>query len=194
MSGVPSAAARRSRSLGWCLAGGRWLMLALLGLEIAGGRVLGQSPRIVTQPAHVTVATGGTAIFTVSATGDEPLSYRWYWDVIFEVIGATNATLTLTNVQFTDAGTYQVVVENALGVASSVEARLTVKEPPSIVTAPVSLVVTQGQAATFTVQAAGDPLLQYQWFLNATNAIPGANQSVYTIASAQPGQAGFYSV
>ncbi|HUO65943.1 MAG TPA: immunoglobulin domain-containing protein, partial [Gammaproteobacteria bacterium] len=35
------------------------------------------SPSIATQPANQTAAVGGTATFTVVATGSAPLSYQW---------------------------------------------------------------------------------------------------------------------
>lgn len=152
------------------------------------------APRVVTQPVDVAVAPGGSATFQVVASGDEPLTYRWYKDVIYELVGATNATLTLTNVQFVDAGTYQAVIENPFGVANSVEALLAVKIPPSIVRSPTDLVVTQGQAATFVVEAAGDSPLRYQWFFNETNRLNGATGPALTIASAQGADDGWYSV
>ncbi|RYF28626.1 MAG: hypothetical protein EOO23_07405, partial [Comamonadaceae bacterium] len=54
--------------------------------------------------------------------------------------------------------------------------------PPSIATQPASLSVQAGQSATFSVVAAGDAPLAYQW-LRDSNAIAGAVQSSYTLAS-----------
>ena len=46
--------------------------------------------------------------------------------------GATNASLTFTNVQMTNAGTYTVVASNSLGSVTSTVAVLTVNlAPPS---------------------------------------------------------------
>jgi hypothetical protein len=42
------------------------------------------------------------------------LSYQWY-DNGVAIANATNATLTLTGIQFTNAGLYSVVVSNAFG-------------------------------------------------------------------------------
>src|SRR5207244_3159454 len=39
--------------------------------------VLAQSPAVVAQPASNTVAVGGSATFSVTATGTTPLSYFW---------------------------------------------------------------------------------------------------------------------
>ncbi|MBV8515075.1 MAG: pyrrolo-quinoline quinone [Acidobacteria bacterium] len=50
---------------------------------------------------------------------------------------------------------------------------------PTITTQPVSQTVTVGQAATFTVVAAGSPTLAYQWQRNQAN-IPGATGTTYS--------------
>jgi hypothetical protein len=65
--------------------------------------------------------------------------------------------------------------------------------PPSITQQPASLVVTQGNSATFSVTATGDAPLSYQWRLNGGN-IGGANGTSYNIPSAQPANAGNYTV
>ena len=74
---------------------------------------------------------GGTAIFTVDAIGTTPLFYQWSFDGT-NIDNATNATLTLTNVQLTQAGNYAVVVTNVLGSATSSNAILTVYPVPVI--------------------------------------------------------------
>jgi hypothetical protein len=65
---------------------------------------------------------------------------------------------------------------------------------PSITTPPQSQTVTQGYSATFSVAAAGTPLLYYQWRFNGTNNLSGAAGSVYTKSSVQASDAGKYSV
>ena len=64
-------------------------------------------------PANQTVAVGDTVYFSVQALGGG-LSYQWSFDAT-PITGATNNTLTLTNVGFTNAGTYSVLVTNNLG-------------------------------------------------------------------------------
>jgi glucose/arabinose dehydrogenase len=55
-----------------------------------------------------------------------------------------------------------------------------VAQAPSITTHPANQSVSVGQSATFSVVAAGDPPLSYQWQRNNVN-IPGATSSSYTI-------------
>jgi len=75
-------------------------------------------PSITAQPESQTVTTGSTVAFTVTATGSAPLTYQWRKDGTV-ISGATSSTLTLTNVQLSDAAGYSVVVSNAGGTATS---------------------------------------------------------------------------
>jgi len=65
---------------------------------------------------------------------------------------------------------------------------------PTITTPPQNVSVSVGGICTFAVTAQGDPPLSYQWFVNGTNAIPGATNSVLAISNVQPANAGNYSV
>ena len=82
-------------------------------------------PTITTQPANQTVNVGGTASFSVTASGAQPLSYQWNFNGT-NIAGATNTSLMLTNVQFSQAGNYTVLVTNAYGTVLSSNAVLTV--------------------------------------------------------------------
>lgn len=81
------------------------------------------APRIATQPSAQSVALGGTATFTVSATGNAPLTYQWSLDGA-EISGATAATLSVTGTQVSHVGLYSVVVANSLGSVTSAAAAL----------------------------------------------------------------------
>ncbi|MGH7943365.1 MAG: immunoglobulin domain-containing protein, partial [Limisphaerales bacterium] len=84
------------------------------------------APFIVAQPQGVTVATNQNATFTVLAGGSANLSYQWYFNTNTPVADATNFTLTLANVQTTDAGVYSVIVTNSTGSAASTNVVLNV--------------------------------------------------------------------
>jgi Immunoglobulin domain len=96
-------------------------------LEIAY-TVANQPPMIVTQPTNQTVLVGGPGAFNVSATGSPLLNYQWYWNGTNVLTGATNAALTLNDVQLTNAGEYSVTVSNLYGGTNSSEALLTVND------------------------------------------------------------------
>ena len=93
--------------------------------------------------------------------------------------------------QFADAGNYSVFINNAAGGTTSSNAVLNVGIAPAITGQPVSLIVTQGQSATFTVTATGTPL-NYFWKKSGI-FITGATNSAYTIASVVASNAATYT-
>lgn len=96
------------------------------------------APTITTQPASQTVTAGGSATFSVAASGTAPLSYQWKLGGT-NLAGATGASLSLTSVQSANAGTYTVVVTNSAGSVTSNGATLIVNAAPTPVTpAPAS--------------------------------------------------------
>ena len=86
-------------------------------------------PTITNQPVSQVVAQGNSAAFSVGASGPAPLGYQWWFNASNLLAGATNATLTLTNVQTTNAGNYGGGVGNAYGAVTSAIATLTVNLP-----------------------------------------------------------------
>lgn len=154
-----------------------------------------QVPPLVTrEPTNVVAAVGGTAIFSVDATGDPPLLYQWYKNIIEVLDGATNATLILTNLQKTNTGSYQIEVSNDYDTVNSREVFLTVKDPPFIAGQPANAAVPAGSPVTFSATVTGDGPLTYRWFFNDTNQIFGVNTSSLTIANAQLANIGTYTL
>ena len=99
------------------------------------------APVITQQPTNLTLTASNTAVFTVTAGGTAPLSYQWSFNHT-NLLGATNATLTLPNVQPAQAGSYAVVVSNFVGSTNSLAALLTVLTPaPPSCDAPPSGIV-----------------------------------------------------
>ncbi len=82
-------------------------------------------PAIFIQPAGQTATAGSAVTFNVTAFGGLPLSYQWQFNGT-NLGGATNVSLTLSNVQMSQAGNYAVLVTNAYGSALSSNALLTV--------------------------------------------------------------------
>jgi hypothetical protein len=82
-------------------------------------------PSITVEPQGLTVWAGTNTSLRVTAASTLPLSYQWRLNGT-NVVGATNATLTLTNVRADQAGDYTVVVRNSVGAVTSTVAHLTV--------------------------------------------------------------------
>lgn len=95
---------------------------------VFGGTVTGTAPVITAQPSNFTVNSGGSASFSVTATGTEPLSYQWNFNTN-PIAGATNSTLSLSGVTTGQAGTYTVSISNSAGSTTSTGATLTVNTP-----------------------------------------------------------------
>jgi hypothetical protein len=108
----------------------------------------------------------------------------------------TNVNLTITNVQASNEGSYDVVVTSAFGSVTSAMAVLTVVSPPEIIstTPPAGPGTNWLNATSVSLSVAAtnaDPTdypLSYQWSLNGTS-LPGATSSNFTFALAS-GQEG----
>jgi hypothetical protein len=155
-------------------------------------------PVIITQPTNQTVAVGGTATFSVTATGSPTLHYQWYGPASNIVVGAINSTLVLSNVQPSAAGTYFALVTNLYGFAQSSNALLTVtggttsNTAPVITHQPTNQTVSAGSTAMFSVSATGSPTLHYRWFGPGSNVVVGAISSTLILTNVQPTNAGTY--
>jgi len=91
----------------------------------AGGKCLTHEPSILQQPLSQSHLVGRSAIFSALASGNEPLLYNWTFNGT-NIVGATDRSLTLTNLQLSQAGNYGLVVSNTYGWAVSSNGVLTV--------------------------------------------------------------------
>lgn len=74
-------------------------------------------------PTDQMVPVSGNATFIVEAGGTPPVSYQWFFEDT-PIPFATNASLTITNVQVIDSGNYAVSLSNAYGNSRSENAFL----------------------------------------------------------------------
>ncbi len=152
----------------------------------------GTAPVFTLQPAGQSVTVGQTATFSVMVTGTAPLSYQWQKNNV-NISGANSASYTTPATVSGDNGaTFRVVVSNSAGSATSNLAPLAVNQTavgPSITTQPANQSVNAGQAATFSVIAAGTAPLTYQWQKNSAN-ISGATSASYTTPATVSGDNG----
>lgn len=164
--------------------------IRLTGTALSTNR---QPPVIVQSPTNQTVAAGSSASFTVGAEGTPELSYQWRFEGA-DLAGQTGNSLTLLNVQPTNAGGYSVLVSNAYGTVTSSIATLTVLTyPPAITGQPQDRTVYAGKPATFSVAATGTTPLRYYWSHNATNLL-AATTATLTLPNVQSNNVGLYQV
>ena len=102
---------------------------------------------ITNQPSNQTVTPGGTATFTVSASGN-PTGFQWLFGGT-AIAGATSSTFTQTNVQSGNGGTYRVNVTTPGGTITSNNATLTVLANPVL-----NQTVTNGKDVSFSATGA----------------------------------------
>lgn len=151
-----------------------------------------EGPSIDTQPVSDSACDGGSAAFSVTASGRGPISYQWRFGGA-DLPGETNDTLLIDPVSPGDAGSYDVVVTNACGQTISAAATLTLEDGPGIDTPPVSQSICNGGSVTFSVVATGTPPLTYQWRKGGAD-LPGATGASLNINPAIPTDAGDYDV
>ena len=168
-------------------------MLAVAGCGGGGGdgapppavQPAATPPVITAPPASQSIATGQAVSFTVAASGSAPLAYQWRRGGA-AIAGATAATFTIAAAQAADAGSYDVVVTNAAGSATSAAATLTVQATAiAILRQPADATAAAGYPITLTVTAAGTAPA-YQWKRNGA-VIAGATAASYRIDTVQAG-------
>jgi hypothetical protein len=111
------------------------------------------APVIIAQPQNQSVAPSNSVTFTVVVSGSANLFYQWYFNTNSAIVNATNATLTLNNVQSTNAGAYSVAVTNVAGSVASTNAFLAVSSGAYSTPQLSGVVFTNG---TFSLTIAGD--------------------------------------
>ncbi len=162
------------------------------GAVTNAGMNLAVAPVVIAyQPRTQISLVGDNPSFVVLANTATSATYQWRFNDT-EMAGKTNASLTLTNVQLADAGSYSVTVSNALGGELSSDATLTVV-PSRITSPPQNRSTFPGGTATFSITAQANIPLSYQWRFNGGD-LAGATASSLTLTNVQFGQEGVYSV
>ncbi|HKV80423.1 MAG TPA: DUF4082 domain-containing protein [Candidatus Sulfotelmatobacter sp.] len=169
------------------------------------------APTVTTQPASQTVIAGQPATFTVAASGTAPLSYQWQRNGI-DITGANSASYITPATTSADSGaTFQVVVGNSAGTATSKAATLTVSaaaapgiqlsssslsfgnDPVGTKLSQVLIITNTGSAALSITQvtATGSPAFALSGFSLPVNV--GAGQQTTITASFLPASVGAVS-
>jgi hypothetical protein len=163
-----------------------------------------KAPWIFVSPASQTVHVNTNIQLNVTVLGDHPLAYQWWFNGTpladgGQIAGATNSSLAIANIQTNDSGSYQVVVTNDFGMATSSVATLTVILPVMFTSQPSNQLVLLNHATTFSVTAVGWEAPSYQWLQNgeqlaAGGRFSGTTSSNLTITSVQTNDSGSYQV
>jgi len=152
---------------------------------------------ILSQPQALEVTEGEQATFSVTTEGSGELVYQWRKGGI-AIAGATSASLNLSDVALSDAGSYDLMISNSVNSVVSVAVALIVNEPVvvnplAILSQPQALEVTEGEQATFSVTVEGGGELSYQWRKDGVE-INGATASSIVLDSAELSDVGLYDV
>ena len=121
-------------------------------------------PIIIEQPESVLIRvrpdpsalSSTNATFSVSAIGNGSLTYQWRFNGA-NIIGATNNSITITNVQMSDWGEFTVIISDDTGSAISQPAWLYPLVRPSFTQNPIPLTVCVGGTATLSAEFFGWP-------------------------------------
>jgi len=151
------------------------------------------SPRFYNgRPENRSVSAGRGTRFSAMVLGAPPLVYQWRFNGT-DIPGATSAVLTLADLAPANAGTYSLLVSNAVGMASNTVANLTVLTDFTIVSQPQSRTLTAGFPVSFHVGLDGALTVSYQWRFNGVG-IAGASNSVFSLPGIGLSDAGRYDV
>ena len=151
------------------------------------------SPLILRPPIGGAAYSGRDVLLSAFVIGTPPLSYQWLSNGV-PVSGATNSSLTLSNVQFTSAGLYQLVVTNGFGLTASAPTLVNVLDSvPFFLTTPVTRSAYLGSKFSLGAAAGGSGPLQFQWRFNG-QPIAGATTDELFFNPARIADSGAYSI
>ena len=153
-------------------------------------------PVIIAEPQAFNVAVGGTIALNVAASSASP-AYQWFFDGT-NISHAVSSSITITNMQMTNAGNYGVIASNSLGATTNPIATVTIV-PLLITSQPTNVTGMLGSNAVFLVSITGLGPFGYQWQfggIDITNGltITTAQSDSLTVTNLAIVQAGSYSV
>ncbi len=157
---------------------------------------VGLGPLISLQPTNRLVAAGTNLTLRAAAIGQGPIRYQWLWNNL-PLLGSTNASLTLSNIQTSQSGSYRVQASDDRASVLSDAAIVTAAIRASVAIAPQSMTVVGGETAVFSVTANGSLPISFRWRKGAvtlTNVTLNSSNAFLVLANVQPSQTGNYSV
>jgi hypothetical protein len=114
----------KGRARGAAFGNGTFVIVGHAGYIVQSGSLSGL-PLILLEPQDRAAIVGNPASFSVQAVGTPPLTYQWFHNGS-GIANATNSSHTISQVQASDGGNYQVVITNSFGSVTSRVAQLSV--------------------------------------------------------------------
>ena len=150
--------------------------------------IITDQPVITRDPIGSTVGSAASFSLTATVIGIPTLRYQWRTNGI-PIPGATAATYSVASASPGDSGTYDLVVTNTMGGATSAVALVTVIGTPAITAGIQSDTNYYNLDQFFFITTAGAQPMSYQWLRNGT-AIPGATSASLAITNLQASDSG----
>jgi len=144
-------------------------------------------------PPTLSCIEGQSASLTVQAAGTGTLTYQWFLGE-YPVVGATSATLILTNVETGLVGEkFSCVVSNGTLSKQTNGCELIILSPPIISQHPAAASAPAGGAVSFRAAATGTSPFRYQWKKTGAD-IAGATGDVLRLTNLKAADAASYTV
>jgi len=164
------------------VAGGSFFSLALLAPSVSQN-----SPTVVLPQAQRNAYIGHTVVFVAAVNGETPLQYQWKCNGTNlvddgRIRGSQTASLIISNIYASDAGTYKLTVSNANGTSSSEESTLTILVSPSIAFTQPSSPLTS-TSATLNGMAVPNGTPAIAWFEWGPNTAYGYTTAPISVGS-----------
>lgn len=164
----------------------------------SSGSTVPQAPSVLSSPADQPAPIGSRLVLSVSYSGSLPMTFTWSKNSTAivnggRISGAQTASLTITNVDLTDVGSYQLLIKNSSGQAVSRLIRISepvapVNNPP-IANAGADKIVAMGSQVVLDGSLSRDAdgqALRYAW-----KQLSGPQQVSFTFDATKPATANF---
>ena len=150
------------------------------------------APSILLEPEPLTLLSGESGQFSVTAIGRKPMVYQWFHNGIL-IADADEPTLRIEGAASKDAGDYHAVIINDLGIKESQTVVLTVLEPPVLVSGLESVTIDIGASHQFNIVVQGSQPIEVEWYRNS-ELLSGQDGQTLDIPAAKVTDGGEYFV
>jgi hypothetical protein len=150
------------------------------------------APVFIQQPAPLVSVSPSSTLRLVTSVDGQPTPFM-QWQKDGNLIAAEGSTLTINNVQPSDAGTYSLLATNSLGATKSTDSKVVVGSAPVFTKKLSDITARKFSTVTFSVTVEGATPLTYQW-RKSNRIISGANTATLTLRSVNNPDSATYSV